>query len=327
MDNLLTGLTYSIFDPTGNITALVESDVDISRQPSVAAALMHRHPEVEQVGFVCLHGKDSRAADAKETVQAELRMAGGEFCGNASMSTAALYLLRREKPGEIQTRNFQEENSQAEKDAAGKEADPESVFLRVSGAAGPVEVRLRRESGDSFTAGIRMPHAKGISRETFSFEGLQGALPVVRMEGISHIIIEEDSAFFSLQENRAAAGRAVRAWCRALEAEGLGLMFLAKEEEGRESEAVKPGTARFSMRCTPLVYIPVSGTEFWENSCASGSSAAGMYLASEAGEAVSVLLREPGGSLFAESDPQRKETWLHGRTRLVCREQGTERQR
>ena len=37
MDNLLTGLSYSIMDPTANITALVESDVDISRQPSVAA--------------------------------------------------------------------------------------------------------------------------------------------------------------------------------------------------------------------------------------------------------------------------------------------------
>ena len=45
-------LQYSIFDPTGNITALVESPVPVERQPAVAAALMARHPEVEQVGFV-----------------------------------------------------------------------------------------------------------------------------------------------------------------------------------------------------------------------------------------------------------------------------------
>ena len=73
-------MRYRIFDPTGNITALVEEAVDVSRQPSVAADIMQKHSNVEQVGFVSLDG-DLPA----------LRMAGGEFCGNASMSAAALY--------------------------------------------------------------------------------------------------------------------------------------------------------------------------------------------------------------------------------------------
>ena len=233
----------------------------------------------------------------------------------------------------------------------------ERVFLRVSVAVKPVEVRLWRESEDSFRAGIRMPYAKEISRESFSFEKLCGTLPVVRMEGISHIIIEEDSVFFSLQEDRTAAGQAVRAWCKTLDAEGLGLMFLEEEEEGTRLEFTKtepefaktelefaktdqrfgklesaftktgsaltePGAAGFEMRCTPLVYIPVSHTEFWENSCASGSSATGMYLAAKTGKAVSVRLKEPGGSLYVESDPWKKETWLYGKTRLIYSEPG-----
>ena len=79
-------LRYSIFDPTGNITALVESPVDESEQPAVAASIMARHTAVEQVGFV-------RLSD-KKTAPAALRMAGGEFCANASMSAAALSALR-----------------------------------------------------------------------------------------------------------------------------------------------------------------------------------------------------------------------------------------
>ena len=39
-------ITYSIFDPTGNITALVGTEVGISRQPGLASEIMKLHPEV-----------------------------------------------------------------------------------------------------------------------------------------------------------------------------------------------------------------------------------------------------------------------------------------
>ena len=63
-------LRVSLFDPTGNITALVENEVEPALQPELAAALMRRCPEVEQVGFV-------RLAPPSAEVEAELRMAGG----------------------------------------------------------------------------------------------------------------------------------------------------------------------------------------------------------------------------------------------------------
>ncbi len=265
-------LRYSILDPTGNITALVESEVEIARQPAVAAEIMRRHPEVEQVGFLRPASGDGAAA--------ELRMAGGEFCGNASMCAAALCRLN------------------------GIQGD-ETLRLRVSGTSQPLSVLLSREASDRFRAELTMPPALGIEERGFTFEGVRGSLPLVRLEGISHVIVEPASSFFSLLENRETAERAVRSFCEELRAEGLGLLFL----DGAGAER----------RMTPLVYVPGSGTVFWENSCASGSAAAGMFLAKESGAPVDLSLRQPGGILRVSADPASGETRLVGRVKLVSR--------
>ena len=263
-------LRYSIFDPTGNITALVESVVPEKDQPSVAAAIMARHTAVEQVGFLRLPaGGGERPA---------LRMAGGEFCGNASMSAAALWALRR---------GF----------------DRGECSLRVSGAESAVSVRLRRETEGSFAAAVHMPPAGQIMEKECVISGRRGRLSCVYMEGITHAVITPASAFFALKDDRPAAERAVRTLCAALGANCLGLMFLEEE------------TPR--CRLTPLVWVPASGTLFWENSCASGSAAVSMALARTLKRTVALDLDEPGGRLRAESDPETGETWLHGRTKLL----------
>ena len=265
-------MRYSILDPTGNITALVESPVEPAERPAAAAALMRRHPQVEQAGFVRFAPEDG--------VDAALSMAGGEFCGNASLCAAALYLLRRgTAPGAR-----------------------ERVWLRVSGASKPVETELVYGQDGSFSAWVRMPPALGVEEQDFAFDDLRGSLTLVRMEGISHLIVPADSAFFALQSVRCAAERAVQSWCGALQAEGLGLMFL---EDGE------------SLRLTPLVYVPGSGTVFWENSCASGSAAVGMARAARSGMPVDLRLTEPGGVLRVVSDPASGETRLCGTVRLI----------
>ena len=269
---------YSILDPTGNITALVESAVPVGRQPEIASELMRRHPEVEQVGFIRFIG----SPDAP--VQAELRMAGGEFCGNASVCAASLYLLEIDPDHRMPFAN---------------------VRLSVSGASRPVDVALRREGENAFCAVIDHPGAEEITETDFVFHDLSDQLPLVRMEGISHIIIGPDSPFFSLQENRSAVEEALRTRCALLSADGLGLIFL--EPEGPD------------YRLTPFVYIPGSGTFFRENSCASGSAAAAMVLAARSGAPVSLTLHEPGGILRAESDPLSGKTQLTIRTRLLSR--------
>ena len=263
-------IRYSILDPTGNVTALVETPVEPARQPGLAAALMRRHPAVEQVGFL--------RPDSPEGLP-ELRMAGGEFCGNASMCAAALLRLN-----------------------AGQGSG--DTLLRVSGASRPVALTLRTE-GDGWLAEILMPPALEITGAALAYGDRSGTLPLVRLEGISHLVIEPESAFFALLYDRAAAEQAVKRFCATLNADGLGLLFL----EGSGNER----------RMTPLVYIPGSGTVFWENSCASGSAAVGVYLAEKTKRAAALALREPGGILRVSSDPTRSETRLRGRVRLLER--------
>ena len=288
-------MIYSILDPTGNITALVESTVPVSRQPEAAAGIMARHPEVEQVGFVTFTG----FTEQEPSAAAHLRMAGGEFCGNASMCAAALYRIRK-----------------------GMGETGHTVLLSVSGAAGPVEVHVRPAGGDLSPAGtaaeqaetgvfrtdIRMPEAAGIEEVPLRYEHLDGVLPLVRMQGISHILIEEASPFFIMRQDRTMAEEAAVRWCRELQAEGLGLMFLQRTEDNGAMQ---------EYRLTPLVCVPGSSTVFWENSCASGSSAAGMYLVRQAGGAVKVRFREPGGCLTVESSGLEGVTRLFGQVRLT----------
>lgn len=271
----LDQMAYSIWDPTGNVTALVECPVPVDEQPACASALMRRHPEVEQVGFLCVD-----PAGLEPGVDAALRMAGGEFCGNASISAAACYLERTGQGGRI-------------------------VSLRVSGATLPVKTRLERVGEASFEAAILMPPAHAPQSVNLAYEGTRTPLALVRMDGISHLVIEAASPFWHLLNDRAAAERAVRLWCEELDCAGLGLMFLG--EPGPDD--TRP--------MSPLVYVPAADTCFWESSCASGSAASGIYLADRLGKPMVAKLDEPGGVLRIECDPTARTTWLHGATRQI----------
>ena len=46
-------VTYHLFDPTGNITLLVETPVPAEERLSVAAAVLNRKRVSERVGGVC----------------------------------------------------------------------------------------------------------------------------------------------------------------------------------------------------------------------------------------------------------------------------------
>lgn len=273
-------INYCVFDPTGNITALVETEVKPADQPAVAAALMREHHDVEQVGFVKMYSQGKGPGGAA----AYLRMAGGEFCGNATMSSAALYARRNEE-------HF---------------GDIVYADIKVDGIEKPFGVQLRREDANWWAAGVQMPPAKSIDELRMTAEDFPaaefGTLPVVRMEGIDHIMIEESSFYYNLKDNRELTESLIRKICGVLGSECLGMMFLADGDRERVM--------------TPLVYVPGADTMFWENSCASGSVAAGQYLAALSGKKVKIALKEPGGTLVVESDPGAGETWLFGGTKL-----------
>lgn len=173
-------IRYTLLDPTGNLTLLVETPVPEKAQPETARRLMALEPEAEQAGFA------SFTEDG-----AALRMAGGEFCGNAAMSAAALYLAR-----------------------AGREAGPVSV--RVSGTPEPVEAVMAALPGGEWRGTVSMPRPL-----TVGPAALPGgeSRPAARFPGIVHILME---AAMDPAEAEALAP----AWCGHLRADALGLLFL-----------------------------------------------------------------------------------------------------
>lgn len=190
----MTTLHYYIADPTKNITALVETPVPAASRPFAAAQIMAREPACEQVGFVCRDGAG----------QPCLSMAGGEFCGNASMAAAALYCA---------------ENGI-------QEGETRVLRLCVSGAAAPVPVTVTPQQDGSFACTVRMPAPERIAAAQLPLDGKEFSLPVVYLPGIAHIIAAKDEL------NAETAERAVRDWCGRLGAAGLGIMLF---DEVRQS--------------------------------------------------------------------------------------------
>lgn len=85
------GYKFIIYRPGGNDTCLVEGNIptDMRQRKKINDLIMKTYGNVEQVGFINLDFKSE-----------ELAMAGGEFCGNATRSTA--WQALNGKPGEIE---------------------------------------------------------------------------------------------------------------------------------------------------------------------------------------------------------------------------------
>ena len=281
---------YSLWDPAGNVTALVHPGVKETQYAAVAAAIQQERPEVEQVGFLKV------LSDDPEGAALFLRMAGGEFCGNAAACAAAWAFSRIPE----HVREGCPVPDSQEEVATGEERG--FVRLRESGTQEIVAVSLREEKQGSFRTAVRMPSAVSIQTQSFSFGGIREGLPLVRMEGIAHILVDPTSAFYSLMNNPTVAEAAVRAWCAEGGFESLGLLFLGEEAEARTM--------------TPLIYVPGSGTVFWEHSCASGTAAVGMAYARKEAAPVDLTLQEPGGLLRVTSAPT-GETMLFGTVRIL----------
>ncbi len=147
-------IRYTIADPTGNITALVESPVAPELRRTVASAIMAAEPEVEQLGFL---------APAQNGADIALTMAGGEFCGNACLSAAAWHVQRRGLDGG-------------------------TVPVSMSGAENPVSTELNKITEAEYLGSVEMPLPT--AAETLSTA--LGELCLIRFPGISHLILPAD---------------------------------------------------------------------------------------------------------------------------------------
>ena len=173
-------LRYTVIDPTKNITLLVTTPVPRDVQPRVAAELLRREKDAEQVGF----------AEGLAAGNPRLQMMGGEFCGNASISAAA---LMAHKGGIVSG----------------------DIALEVSGADEPLCVKVQKLDGRKYLGTVAMPLPVGIETARFGSH----ELPVVQFPGISHVICDGSLSVFDAEAN-------IRSWCEALNVDALGLMFL-----------------------------------------------------------------------------------------------------
>jgi diaminopimelate epimerase len=244
-------IDYTVWDPMGNITVLVQTPVSDSLRPAVAKQLMETVPGAEQVGFLT-QDKDKTEEPSPSH---GLKMAGGEFCGNATMSAAA-------KIADVQGL------------AVGEEVQ---ITLEVSGADAPVAVQVaRRADGAGFECTVSMPLPASVVHFETVIEGSPLSVPLVRLPGIAHFILQENPEDpFSNDE----AETLLRQWSTEPDAEAYGLIFI--------------GAAERPIR--PLLYVPAADTMVWENACGSGSAAVAAWLASQHGDPVAIRLLQPGG--------------------------------
>ena len=221
-----TVLRYVLLDPTGNITALVTEPAPVERQPELAAALMAAEPTAEQVGFL------SPGAGGADVA---LRMAGGEFCGNAAMCAAALRCAETRSGGG-------------------------TVRVRVSGMSDLLDVALRPQPDGSWRCDERFPRSPEVTETALPLPGggEQPAL-LVRFETISHLILPADF-------DRALAERVAPVWCERLGAEALGLMLL-DAPAGRMTPLVYvpgAGTLFWERSCASGTAAAGAALAYWE---------------------------------------------------------------
>lgn len=175
-------IEYYILNPTGNITALVVNrGIDESRYNTICAEIMKRHKTVEQVGFVDLNRDNPY-----------LRMTGGEFCGNATMSAAALF--HKLKASALHT-----------------------VYVEVYGSKSlfPVDVT---ENNNVYLTSISIDKPTDFRNCSLEIQTNKFNFPIVFMEGIAHIIADK-----ALGKSNAAL--LVKRYCEALKYPAMGIML------------------------------------------------------------------------------------------------------
>ena len=183
-------ISYTKIDPAGNITVIVDSFVPREQQSRVAAELMKRDVTVEQVGF--LEKPDDPCCAVR------LQMMGGEFCGNASLSAAAVIFSR----------------------AGLAEGLYCEELFEVSGAPEPVKISGSMVNRTCFDGEVAMPLP-----ECSFLDGFEGyTFPLVRFPGICHAIVPVGT----IERERAKA--VIASWCRQLGADALGLMFFDRDK-------------------------------------------------------------------------------------------------
>ena len=181
---------YIIFDPSKNITALVDSKVDVKDFKDVAKKIIDREPSVEQVGFL----------SSEEDADIALRMAGDEFCGNATMCAAVYYGIKNN-------------------------LSDAKVRVKVYSIDNLLEVDIKKINKNEWEGTLMMPKPTEIKDVTF-LDGKK--YPVIFFSSIAHVIIKNDLDNTFL---KSYAESEIKKWCEFLNVKSLGIMYYDENDK------------------------------------------------------------------------------------------------
>ena len=268
----MPALTFSKWSPGGNTTLLFP---DTGQRPAEQARLASLALDSsmlggEQAGFVNLP-------------QHKLRMAGGEFCVNASRAVGALlaYTAQYSGPEQGVLDGIAPRSEQRNEAAAPAEHPVRFDEIQVSGWQTPVRLRTRGSAPLwQVEALLRLPE--------YSITTIEKGAHLVRLPGICHLLL--GGATHPLPDDCHAVAAQLRQQ-HGLEVEPAAGVIWWRECQGL-------------LDMLPLVHVRDAGTTFLENACGSGALALALCLA-RAGTRRTFSIMQPGGSaldvrLFAE---------------------------
>lgn len=168
------------------------------------------------------------------------------------------------------------------------------VKVSVYGVAEPVSVNICEDDNNSFSATVDMPKPIGIRK----IQDGEKDLPIVEFSNIDHIIIETNDIYQGSEKEE----KRIRQLQAKLDIPSLGIIFFNKEK----------------MSITPLVYVKKVDTVFWENSCASGTTALAAYIASiNEGKEINLSILQPSGATLNAHVIEDGKIELNGNIKII----------
>lgn len=265
-------LSFTKWSPSGYTTLLFPADaVPGAQQAATAAqALMPHLLGGEQAGFCQLRER-------------RLRMAGGEFCVNATRAFGALLAL--------------EEARTARQEGGRHDAMQKYAFsVQVSGWQGPVGVRVRGGLPEwQVAADLELPACP--------VQQPAPGVTLVRLPGIAHLLLDERHVF---PEDFLAASALLRREYELAALPASGVVWWRQVQH--------------QLEMFPVVHVRDAGTTCLENACGSGALALGLRLCPAGARRVFTILQPGGEPLTVTVDRQdgAMQATVEGPVRLVA---------
>ena len=266
-------LNFIKMNPAGNTTIFILDQLPKNIHGKVSNYLMEPICLcADQVGFI------EKSYSRKAVLR--LQMMGGEFCGNALRSFAALLYLRG-YPG-IKTKH----KSITETISHNGIKNYSIIPIEISGYDGILEVKVVEVDPihGVYWSSTPIPAPIKIIEDNFYLNCLDIIKKgiVVKFPGITHIIfndiIPKKEIIFEVQKKIESL---------TINNDTIGIMFYNPQNE----------------TLVPLVYVKNSDSIVWEGSCGSGSAAVAAAMAMENSTSVKNLkLKQPGGEIEVDVD-------------------------